>query len=98
MCPSKRRNQALKVKVRAMMPRKAKPHHLLPHERWFAALVLKSQRTHRTAAVMRMEYNFGREGITLFSAALANFFVGAALLIVGFVLMILSGSPPSRSG
>ena len=80
------------------MPRKTKPHRLLPHERWFAALVFKLQRTHRTAAVLRMEYNFGPERITLVSAALTSLYVGAVLLIAGFVLMILSGNPPAHSG
>src|SRR5260221_10456069 len=80
------------------MPYDAKPRHLLPYERWFAALVLRRQATHRTASIRRMEYNYGREGITLFAAALASFYVGAASLIAGFMLMVVSGDPPSRSG
>jgi hypothetical protein len=60
----------------------ARRHHLLPHERWFATRLLARQRTHRTPTILRMEYNYGREGITLCAAALAGI-LPAGVLEVG---------------
>lgn len=56
-------------------------HHLLPPERRFASYILERQRTHRTAAILRMEQNYGPEGIVLRSAAMVW---GLLAAVVGF--------------
>ena len=73
----------------------ARRHHLLPHERWFADRLLARQRTIRTPAILRLEYNYGREGITLFAAALADILPGGAVAVAGNALLVISrGQPP----
>jgi hypothetical protein len=69
----------------------ASGHHLLPHERWFASLILKRQRTHRTPAILRMEQNYGPEGIALMSAGMMTAFPGQIIGCVGIVLLLTSG-------
>ena len=71
----------------ALAPR----HHLLPHERWFAASTLERQRTHRTPDVLRMEQNYGPEGITLLAAAMSTALPGALAAVSGIVFMLASG-------
>lgn len=66
-------------------------HHLLPHERWFASSTLESQRTHRTPDVLRMEQNYGPEGITLWAAAMSTVLPGALMVLSGFAFMFASG-------
>jgi hypothetical protein len=73
----------------------ARRHHLLPHERWFATRLLARQRTHRTPTILRMEYNYGREGITLCAAALAGILPAGVLEVAGSALLVMSqGQPP----
>ena len=71
----------------ALAPR----HHLLPHERWFASSTLESQRTHRTPYILRMEQNYGPEGITLWAAAMSTVLPGALMVLSGFAFMLASG-------
>lgn len=68
----------------------ASGHHLLPHERWFASFILERQRTHRTPAILRMEQNYGTEGIVLLSAGILAGLVGAIVVLTGFVALFLS--------
>lgn len=69
----------------------APEHHLLPHERWFASLILERQRTHRTPAILRMEQNYGPEGITLMSAAIISGLIGVIVGFIGLALLFSSG-------
>ncbi|HEY5183181.1 MAG TPA: hypothetical protein VIJ07_26025 [Dermatophilaceae bacterium] len=69
-------------------------HHLLPHERWSASFVLERQRTHRTSAILRMEQNYGPEGIALFAAGMIAVFPGMLLTFLGFACLVASGGHP----
>lgn len=66
-------------------------HHLLPHERWFASSTLERQRTHRTPDILRMEQNYGPEGITLYAAAMSTALPGVLMVLSGFAFMLASG-------
>jgi hypothetical protein len=66
-------------------------HRLLPHERWFASSTLESQRTHRTPYVLRMEQNYGPEGIALWGAAMSTVLPGALMVVSGIAFMLASG-------
>ena len=66
-------------------------HHLLPHERWFASSTLERQRTHRTSDILRMEQNYGPEGITLWAAAVITVFPGQLIVVSGIAFMLASG-------
>jgi hypothetical protein len=66
-------------------------HHLLPHERWFASWILERQRTHRTPDILRMEQNYGPEGITLWAAAMSTVLPGALMVLSGIAFMLASG-------
>lgn len=66
-------------------------HRLLPPERWFASLILERQRTNRTPAIIRLEDNYGPEGIALGAAAIFSGLVGAVVGLVGLVLLFASG-------
>lgn len=66
-------------------------HRLLPHERWFASWILERQRTHRTSDILRMEQNYGPEGITLWAAAMSTVLPGALAALSGIVFMLASG-------
>jgi hypothetical protein len=66
-------------------------HHLLPHERWFASLIMERQRTHRTPDILRMEQNYGPEGITLWAATWITVFPGMLMVVSGIVFMLASG-------
>jgi hypothetical protein len=69
-------------------------HHLLPHERWFASLILERQRTHRTSAILRMEQNYGAEGIALWAAGMITVLPGMLLAFLGFACLVASGGHP----
>jgi hypothetical protein len=66
-------------------------HHLLPHERWFACWILERQRTHRTPDILRMEQNYGPEGITLWAAAMSTELPGGLMVLSGIAFMLASG-------
>lgn len=67
-------------------------HHLLPHERWFANLVLKQYRTRPSLTMLRLEQKYGPEGNILFSAAQANMLPGCLATCTAIVLVpFLSG-------
>jgi hypothetical protein len=69
-------------------------HHLLPHERWSASFVLERQRTHRTSAILRMEQNYGPEGIALWAAGMITVLPGMLLVVLGFACLVPSGGHP----
>src|ERR1035437_5197884 len=69
-------------------------HHLLPHETRSASLILERQRTHRTSAILRMEQNYGPEGIALWAAGMATVLPGMLLVVLGFASLVPSGSHP----
>jgi len=75
-------------------------HHLLPHERWFASLILKRQRAHRNSAAprnpatLRMEQNYGPEGMALIAAGLISVLPGMLLGVLGFACLVASGGHP----
>ena len=75
-------------------------HHLLPHERWFASLILERQRTHRNSAAprnpatLRMEQNYGPEGIALWAAGMITVLPGMLLGFLGFACLVASGGHP----
>lgn len=73
-------------------------HHLLPHERWFAAVILRRQQTHRTPAILRMEENYGPEGITLWAAAWITIFPAQLLNLFGIACLLGGGGPLSTAG
>ena len=66
-------------------------HRLLPQERWFASLILERQRTHRTPDILRMEQNYGPEGIALWAAAVITVFPGQLIVVSGIAFMLASG-------
>lgn len=66
-------------------------HKLLPPERWFATYMLMRQRTHRTPAILRLEQNYGPEGVALYAAAVLLGVVAGAVVCSGIVLLLLSG-------
>lgn len=69
-------------------------HHLLPHERWSASSVLERQRTHRTSAILRIEQNYGPEGLALIAAGLITVLPGMLLVVLGFACLVASGGHP----
>jgi len=66
-------------------------HRLLPQERWFASLILERQRTHRTPDILRMEQNYGPEGIALWAAAVITVLPGQLIAVSGIAFMLASG-------
>jgi hypothetical protein len=66
-------------------------HHLLPHERWFAELVLEQRRSRPTRTALRLERKYGPEGNALLSAAHADMLPGCLTYFAGTALVILSG-------
>ena len=70
-------------------------HHLLPPERWFAEFILRRQQTHRTPAIIRMEHNYGREGIILFAAAIMTELLGGVVCAGGVLLLFVIGDSGS---
>jgi hypothetical protein len=76
-------------------------HHLLPYERWYAGRFLERRRTRRTAAVVRTDQNYGRDGIILIAAALINSLPCQLLLLSGVLLLLVSrarASPAQIAG
>jgi len=71
---------------------------LLPPERWFAAFILERQRTHRTPAILRIEQNYGPEGIALMAAGLFTALPGQLIGCIGIVLLLVSGDHGSLPG
>jgi hypothetical protein len=69
-------------------------HHLLPNERWSASFILERQRTHRTPAILRMEQNYGPEGIALWAAGMITVLPGMLLDVLGFACLVASGGHP----
>lgn len=67
-------------------------HYLLPHERWFAELVVERQRTHPTQTILQLERKYGPEGNMLLSAAQADLIPGCLATCAGILLApLLSG-------
>ena len=66
-------------------------YRLLPQERWFASWILERQRTHRTPDILRIEQNYGTEGIALWAAAVITVFPGQLIVVSGIVFMLASG-------
>jgi len=66
-------------------------HRLLPHERWFASWVLERQRTHRGPDILRLEQNYGPEGMALWAAAWITAFPAALMVVSGIAFMLASG-------
>ena len=73
-------------------------HHLLPHERWFADLVLEQQRSHPTRTALRLERKYGSEGNALLSAAHADMLPGCLTYFAGTALVILFGGQAYLAG
>ena len=55
--------------------------HLLPHERWGAAWLLARQQALQTPQVLRLQRNYGPEGLVLKDTVTVNILVG---LLVGW--------------
>jgi hypothetical protein len=66
-------------------------HRFLPHERWFVSFILERQRTHRTPDILRIEQNYGPEGIALGVASMATLTPGALIVGAGTLLLLISG-------
>jgi UPF0716 family protein affecting phage T7 exclusion len=73
-------------------------HYLLPHERWFAGVILERQRTHRTRAVVRMQGNYGPEGIMLMASGLATIIPGVIVALSGLAILYASIGDHSLAG
>ena len=67
-------------------------HRLLPHERWFVSLVMKSRQAHQPSKSPRLDQNYGPEGISLIAAGFATAFPGQLAGCVGITLLIMFGS------
>jgi len=68
---------------------------LLPPERWFAAFILERQRNHRTTSVLRIEQNYGPEGIVLWAAGMVTVFPGQLIAVAGILLLLVAGGSGS---
>jgi hypothetical protein len=66
-------------------------HRFLPHERWFVSFILERQRTHRTPDILRIEENYGPEGIAVGAASMATLTPGVLIVGAGTVLLLTSG-------
>jgi hypothetical protein len=66
----------------------------LPHERRFAAYAIQRQRARRSAYNVRMEENYGPEGIRLFWFGFADGILGWAICVTGIVIMLPSIAIP----
>ena len=73
-------------------------HRLLPHERWFAELVLEQRRNHPTRTALRLERKYGPEGNALLSAAHADMLPGCLTYFAGTALVILFGGQAGLAG
>jgi hypothetical protein len=66
-------------------------HRLLPQEHWFASSTLERQRTHRTPDILRIEQNYGPEGIVPWATAWITVFPGSLMAASGIGFMLASG-------
>jgi hypothetical protein len=66
---------------------------LLPPERWFALFILERQRTHRTPAILRLEQNYGPEGIALLATTILWGLTGSVIGCIGIVFLFVSWGP-----
>jgi hypothetical protein len=64
---------------------------LLPYERWYATSMLARQQGHQTRFVLRMQQNYGPEGLVLRAAATINQGLSSMFCLVAIGLMIASG-------
>jgi hypothetical protein len=64
---------------------------LLPPEHRFALLVLSRQQTHPTPTILRIEQNYGREGVALAAAGLMWGNIGVLFGLVGMISLVVSG-------
>jgi len=69
---------------------------LLPHERWLAGWILRSQRTHRTAAVVATEQKYGPQGVIWLDASLANVPFGFIPAVASLVPVLADQTGTSR--
>ena len=75
-------------------------HHLLPLERWYASNTLERQRTRRNSgtprnpATLRMEQNYGPEGLALLAAGQIMVQPGMLLGFLGFACSVACGGHP----
>ncbi|MCU1362894.1 MAG: hypothetical protein JWM55_722 [Acidimicrobiaceae bacterium] len=65
---------------------------LTPPERWFASWALERQGTLRTPTVLRLEKNYGPQGIALMAAGFVWFFTGWIVGVIGIVLLVISNT------
>lgn len=63
----------------------ASAHRLTPPEKWFSLYILRRQQTHRTGAIIRLEQNYGPDGMILFASTLLW---GTCVGIVGVLGLI----------
>ena len=66
-------------------------HKLTPPEARFSSWMLRRQRAHRTAPILRLEQNYGPEGIGFAAAAILLGLTGAVVGWVGLILLFASG-------
>lgn len=79
------------------MPPHVVSHALTPPERRFAAFIRKRQQTHRTRAILRLEGNYGPEGMVLFSTTVLWGLCEAFCGVLAVVLLFATGglTPPT---
>jgi hypothetical protein len=65
-------------------------HGFLPYERRFAGYAVERQRTHSNAFNVRMQDNYGPEGIRLYWAAIADLVLGWGIGMTGLATLLLS--------
>ena len=66
------------------------PSRLSPPERWFASSILERQSAHRTSAILRLEQNYGRQGIAFLASAILLAAIGGLFGCAGVILLLLS--------
>lgn len=66
-------------------------HRLLPPERRFAKLILARRKAQRTPAIVRLEHNYGQEGIALLAASVLVAILGMSVGFIGVGLLLVSG-------
>lgn len=66
-------------------------NRLSPPEAWFSAWMLSRQQAHRTAPVLRLEQNYGPEGVPLVAAALLWGWCEILVGVLFLVLLVASG-------
>lgn len=64
---------------------------LLPPEQRFARFILARQQSHRTPTIVRLEENYGRDGIAFGAAAIFVGLLAAVVGLAGIVLLLISG-------